>query len=84
LPEDDKTHESAATMHKSVHQRFAGDPVLLFNRIVQYRLSNLGRHVDFKQYFGSNAAVPKPAQNPKCVADDIEAKWEKAGYPGRL
>ena len=84
LPADDKTHESAATMHKSVYQRFAGDPVLLFNQIAQYRPSNLGRHVDFKQYFGSDAAAPKPAQNPKCVADDVEAKWEKAGYPGRL
>jgi hypothetical protein len=74
LPEDDKTHESGATMHT----------VLLFNRIAQHRPSNLEKHIDFKQYFGSDAAVAKLAQNPQCIADDIEAKWEKAGYPGRL
>jgi hypothetical protein len=51
----------------------------LFNRIAQYRPSNLGKHIDFKQYFGSDAAEAKPAQNPQCVADDIEAKWEKDG-----
>jgi hypothetical protein len=84
LPEDNKTHESAATMHKSVYPRFAGNPVLLFGRTAPYRPSNLRNHIDFKQYFGPDAAVAKPAQNPQCVADDIEAKWEKAGCPGRL
>jgi hypothetical protein len=83
LPEDNKTHESGATMHKSVYRRFEGDPVLLFDRIAQYRPVNLDKHIDFKQYFGPDA-TGKPAPEPQCVADDIEAKWEKAGCPGRL
>jgi hypothetical protein len=83
LPADPKTHESGAIMHKSVYRRFAGDPVLLFDRTGQYRPANLAQHIDFKQYFGPDA-TGKPAEKPRCVADDIEAKWEKAGYPGRL
>jgi hypothetical protein len=83
LPEDGKTHLSGATMHKSVYRRFEGDPVLLFDRIGQYLPVNLDKHVDFKQYFGPDA-TGKPAQQPQCVADDIEAKWENDGYPGRL
>jgi Uncharacterized alpha/beta hydrolase domain (DUF2235) len=83
LPEDDKTHESGAAMHKSVYRRFASDPVLLFDRIAPYRPDNLAAHIDFKQYFGHDA-TGQPALKPRCVADDIEAKWEKAGYPGRL
>jgi hypothetical protein len=83
LPEDDKTHESGATMHQSVYRRFEGDPVLMFDRIAQYRPVNLDKHIDFKQYFGHDA-TGKPAAEPQCVADDIEAKWKQAGYPGRL
>jgi len=83
LPADEKTHESEATMHKSVYQRFEGDPVLLFDRIGRYRPPSMEKHVDFRQYFGSDA-TGKPAEKPQCVADDIEAKWAKAGYPGRL
>jgi hypothetical protein len=56
-----------------------GDPVLLFDRIGPYRPVNLDKHIDFKQYFGPDA-TGKPAPEPECVADDIEAKWEK----GRL
>lgn len=84
LPEDEKTHESGATMHKTVYRRFAGDPVLMFDRIARYRPVNMENHIDFKQYFGPDAAGAKPAQDPKCIVDDIETKWEKAGYPGRL
>jgi hypothetical protein len=83
LPEDDKTHESGATMHKSVYRRFEGGPVLLFDWIEQYCPVNLDKHTDFKQYFGPDE-TRKSAPEPQCVADDIEAKWEKAGYPGRL
>jgi hypothetical protein len=36
-------------------------------------------HVDFKHYFDGSAA--RLAQS---VADDIEQKWENAGYVGRL
>ena len=70
-------------MHKSVYRRFEGNPVLLFDRIAQYRPANLDQQIDFKQYFGPDA-TGKPAPEPQCVADDIEAKWEKAGCPGRL
>jgi hypothetical protein len=84
LPEDEKTHLSRATMHKSVYRRLAGDPILLFDRIAPYRPVNLARHIDFKQYYDSDAGEAKSAQDPQCVADDIEMKWEKAGYPGRL
>jgi hypothetical protein len=83
LPEDEKTHESRAAMHKSVYRRFEGDPVLLFDRIAAYRPDNLEKHCDFKQYFGPDA-TGNPVPEPQCVADDIEAKWEKAGYPGRF
>ncbi|MFZ2155523.1 MAG: DUF2235 domain-containing protein [Bradyrhizobium sp.] len=84
LPEDEKTHESEATMHKSVYRRFSGDPVVLFDRIAPYRPVNLEKHIDFKQYFGSKTDVANPTKDPRCVADDIEWKWEKAGFPGRL
>jgi T6SS, Phospholipase effector Tle1-like, catalytic domain len=83
LPVDDKTHESRATMHKSVYRRFAGDPVLLFDKVAPYRPPNMGTHVDFKQYFGADA-TNKPADDPQCVADDIEAKWREACCIGRL
>jgi hypothetical protein len=84
LPEDEKTHESGATMHRSVYRRFENDPVLLFDRLALYRPENLEKHIDFRQYFNSDAGEAKVAQDPQCVADDIEAKWEEAGYPGRL
>jgi hypothetical protein len=82
-PENEATHESKATMHKSVYRRFEGRPVLIFNRIGPYRPVNMARHVDFKQYFG-DGATGMPAHNPQCVADDIEAKWEAAGFPGSI
>jgi len=41
------------------------------------------KHIDFKQYYGPDE-TNRPAGDPQCVADDIEMKWEKAGYPGRL
>jgi hypothetical protein len=71
-------------MHKSVYQRFEAGPVLVFNKIALYRPVNLRTHVDFKQYFNPAATSAGPAQNPQCQADDIEAKWAKAGYPGRI
>ena len=73
----------ASSVTLSVSKAFAGDPVLLFDRIGPYRPDNLAKHIDFKQYFGADA-TGKPVLEPQCVADDIEAKWEKAGYPGRL
>jgi hypothetical protein len=83
LPENEATHESKATMHKSVYRRFEGRPVLIFNRIGPYRPVNMARHVDLKQYFG-DGATGLPAQNLQCVADDIEARRESAGFPGRI
>ena len=50
-----------------------------FDRMAAYRPDNMRVHVDFKHYFGGSAA-----QLPQCVADDIEQKWENAGYVGRL
>jgi hypothetical protein len=80
LPEDEKTHESRVAMHKSFYRRFEGDPVLLFDRIAAYRPDNLEKHCDFKQYFGPDA-TGNPVPEPQRVADDIEAKWEKADIP---
>lgn len=82
LPKNDK-NESSATMHKSVYRRFEGGPVLVYDQTKPYCPDNLDTHVDFKQYFGPNASRV-PTLEPKCVADDIEAKWEKAGRPGKL
>ena len=76
LPEDEKTHESGATMHESVYRRFAGDPVLMFDRVALYRPVNMENHIE--QYFGPDASGAKPAQDPKCIADDIEAKYERS------
>lgn len=83
LPADETTHVSGATMHKAVYRRYEADPVLLFDRMAPYRPTNMEKHVDFKQYYGLGA-TNRPAGDPQCVADDIEMKWEKAGYPGRL
>jgi len=52
--------------------------------VTAYRLSNFRVHVEFNQYFGPDAGSAKPAQNPQCVADDLDANWKKAGYVGRL
>jgi hypothetical protein len=66
-------------MHKSVYRRFEAGSVLLYDRMAAYRPDNMRVHVDFKHYFDGSAA-----QLPQCVADDIEQKWENAGYVGRL
>lgn len=84
LPADRQTHRSEAQMHKSVYLRFKHGAVLLFDKIGQYRPQNMRTHVDFEQYYDPNNANPQPASNPECVADDIEMKWEKAGWPGKL
>jgi hypothetical protein len=84
LPADKTTGESRSPMHKSVYQRFEAGPVLIFDRMEAYRPVNLQTHIDFKQYFGPDATGAKPAQKRQYVADDIEAKWEKAGYVGRI
>jgi hypothetical protein len=84
LPADIATGQSRSPMHKSVYRRFEAGPVLKFNRMDLYRPINLQPHVDFKQYFGPDAVSAGPSNNPQCEADDIEAKWEKAGYVGRL
>jgi Uncharacterized alpha/beta hydrolase domain (DUF2235) len=75
----DKTGVSMSPMHKSVYARFAGRPVLLYNKIGEYRPDNMRVHVDFMSYFDGS-----PAQPPQYVADDIELKWESAGFSGRL
>ena len=66
-------------MHKSVHRRFEAASVLLYDRMAAYRPDNMRVQVDFKHYFDGNAA-----QLPQCVANDIEQKWENAGYVERL
>ena len=84
LPEDERTHQSEATMHKSVYRRFEAGPVLIFARMEAYRPVNLQTHIDFRQYFGPGATAVKPAQHPQCVAGDIEMKWANGGYVGRI
>ena len=79
LPENKETHLSEAPMHRSVYQRFEVGPVLLYDRIDDYRPDNMRVHVDFMHYFGSGAP-----QTSQCVADDIEQKWKDTGYIGRL
>ncbi len=79
LPIDPETEESRSPMHKSVYRRFEAASVLLYDRMAAYRPDNMRVHVDFKHYFDGSAA-----QLPQCVADDIEQKWENAGYVGRL
>jgi len=79
LPVDKATGLSKAPMHKSVYQRFAGGPVLVYDAFGDYRPDNMRVHADFLHYFGATT----PAA-PQCMADDIELRWEKAGYPGRL
>ncbi|MBP1299842.1 DUF2235 domain-containing protein [Bradyrhizobium elkanii] len=79
LPVDPKTGQSASPMHKSVYARFAAGPVLLYDRIGEYRPDNMKAHVDFRHHFDQSTAQP-----PKYVADDLELKWEKANHVGRL
>jgi hypothetical protein len=79
LPIDPESGASKSPMHKSVYRRFEAKSVLLHDRLAAYRPDNMRVHLDFKHYFGGRAA-----QLPQCVADDIEQKWEKASYVGRL
>ena len=79
LPIDPESGESKSPLHKSVYRRFEAGSVLLYDRMAAYRPDNMRVHVDFKHHFGGSAA-----QLPQCVADDIEQKWENAGYVGRL
>lgn len=75
----DESGISRAPMHRSVYERFAAGPVLLYDRFENYRPDNMRVHVDFRHFFG-----PGPSRTPDCVADNIEDKWEKAGCTGRL
>jgi hypothetical protein len=79
LPLNKETGLSEATMHKSVYRRFEAGPVLLYERIGDYRPNNMRIHVDFTHYFDSGVK-----EAPKHVADDIELKWKNAGCVGRL
>jgi Homeodomain-like domain len=78
LPVDD-AGVSKSPMHKPVYERFARGPVLVYDAVRDYRPDNMRVHVDFKHYFG----VGKP-EEPQCIADNIELKWENAGRPGSL
>lgn len=79
LPVDPNTGASSSPIHKSVYRRFEVGPVLLFDRMAAYLPDNMRVHVDFRHYFDQSAPQP-----PKCIADDIEFKWEKANHVGRL
>jgi hypothetical protein len=79
IPVDHATGVSQSPMHKSVYERFGGKTVLVYDRIADYRPDNMRVHIDFQHYFNGGTASAQ-----QCRADDIEAKWEKAGYPGRL
>jgi hypothetical protein len=71
-------------MHKSVYERFTNGPVLICNQLEFYRPTNLRTHIDFAPYFGTGSNGPGPNPPKTCIADDIEAKWKTAGYPGRI
>lgn len=79
LPVNSESGESKSPMHRSVYRRFEAGSVLLYDRMAAYRPNNMRVHVDFRHYSGGSAE-----QQPQCVADDIEQKWENAGYVGRL
>jgi hypothetical protein len=79
IPVDEMTGFSTSPMHKSVYRRFEAGPVLLYDCMAAYRPDNMRVHVDFQHYFNQSEVQP-----PQCVADDIELKWQKADYPGRL
>ncbi|MDH2352277.1 DUF2235 domain-containing protein [Bradyrhizobium sp. SSUT112] len=79
IPVDEKTEMSGSPMHKSVYRRFEAGPVLLYDRLADYRPANMRVHVDFRHYFDQSAPQP-----PRYLADDIEQKWQKAAYVGRL
>lgn len=79
LPVDPNTGASSSPIHKSVYRRFEVGPVLLFDRMAAYLPDNMRVHVDFRHYFDQSAPQP-----PKCIADDIELKWERANHVGRL
>jgi hypothetical protein len=79
IPVDHATGVSRSPIHKSVYERFSGGNVLLYDQTRDYRPDNMRVHVDFKHYFDGGSAG-----EPQCRADNIELKWERAGYPGRL
>ena len=78
-PVDPKTGLSGTPTQKSVYRRFEAGPVLLYDRMDNYRPDNMRVHVDFIQYFGLG-----PPHTPQCIADDIEQKWNNADCVGRL
>jgi hypothetical protein len=80
----DKTGVSRSPMHKSVYQRFANGPVLIFDKMDLYRPANLRTHVDFAQYLSAGSSGAGASPNQSCIADDIETKWKMAGYVGRI
>ncbi|UYO55178.1 DUF2235 domain-containing protein [Rhodopseudomonas palustris] len=80
LPTDGEV--SRTTMHRSVYRRFTCGPVVLFDHRGPYLPPNVAVHVDFRDCFRPQGG--QPAQTPACMADDIEAKWAKAGFPGKL
>ena len=65
---------SRAIMHKAVYARFEAKEVVLYDIIASYRPDNLKCHVDFAHYYDETLLRPADLQ---CVADDIEARWEK-------
>jgi len=79
LPIDSQTGTSTATIHKSVYRRFEAGPVLLYDHLGAYRPQNMRVHVDFQHYFDGSSAQP-----PQYVADEVEEKWKRAGFTGRL
>ena len=46
-----KLPNTETIVHKSVYERFAAGPVVLFDKIDLYRPLNINQHVDFLQYY---------------------------------
>ena len=65
-----------AIMHKSVYQRYAAGPVVLFDKVDRYRPPNMSGHADFAQYYDPNVKDPTAADPAQAIASDIETLWK--------
>jgi hypothetical protein len=84
IPESQSTHVSEAILHKSVYRRYAGGKVVLLDHKGEYRPRNMSNHVDLTQYYDPSNSNPQAPKDPACIADNIEAKWEKQlNKPGK-
>lgn len=77
LPTNPTSDISVATMHKSVYDRFAAPPVVLYNITGVYRPPNLRNHIDFAHYYTGG----QPPLSLRAVADNVEDRFEGGAGP---